>query len=121
MRSPASSARKHPDNRIRELLESCPFLTSRVDLSEGPHYIMSQVAMAIRDNQLSEEEDACVFDHLNRMAAGEKETMNLLVVSVLELLTDTPDAIERTRKGLNGGAARFLFEQVVNGWEFRCT
>jgi len=34
----------------------------------------------------------------------------LLVVSVLELLTDTPDAIERTRKGLNGGAAPFLFE-----------
>lgn len=42
--------------------------------------------------------------------------MNLLVVSVLELLTDTVDAIERTRKGLNGGAARFLFERVVNGW-----
>ena len=116
MRSPASSERKHPDNRICELLERCPFLTSRVDLSEGPHYIMSQVATAIRDRHLSEDEAVCVFDHLNRMASGDKETMNLLIVSALELLTDTPDAIERTRKGLNGGAARFLFERVVNGW-----
>jgi len=116
MRSPASSTRKHLDNRICELLEKCPFLTGRVDLSEGPHYIMSQVAMAIRDTHLSEDEAACVFDHLNRMASADKETVNLLVVSMLELLTDTPDTIGRTRKGLNGGAARFLFERVLNGW-----
>ena len=56
-----------------------------------------------------------MFD-LNRMASGDKETTNLPIVSVLELLTDTPDAIERTRKRLNGGAARFLFERVLKGW-----
>jgi hypothetical protein len=116
MRSPASNVRRHPDNRICELLESCPFLIDRVDLSEGPHYIVSQVAMAIRDNALSSEEVACVFSHLNRMASADEETKNLLVVSMLELLADTPDAVDRTRKGLSGGAARFLFERVLNGW-----
>jgi hypothetical protein len=60
MSSPANGTRKHPDNRICELLESCPFLTSRVDLSEGPHYIMSQAAMAIRDTLLSEDCYMCV-------------------------------------------------------------
>jgi hypothetical protein len=116
MRSPAGNIRKHPDNRICKLLEGCPFLIRRVDLSEGPHYIMSQVATAIRDTLLSEDEAACVFDHMNYMASADKETTNLLVVSVLELLTDTPDAIERTRVGLRGGAARVLFERVLNGW-----
>ena len=116
MRSPDSSRCKHPDHRICELLESCPFLASRVDLSEGPHYIMSQVATAISDSHLSADEAARVFDHLNGMASSDGETMNLLVVSVLELLDDTPDTIERTRKGLNDGAARFLFERVLKGW-----
>jgi len=114
MRPPCT--RKHPDNRICELLERCPFLTSLVDLSEGPNYIMSQVAMAIGDTRLSEDGVACVFDHLNSMASADDDTVNLLVVSVLELLTDTSDSIERTRKGLNGGAARFLFERVLRGW-----
>jgi hypothetical protein len=112
----ANSMRRHPDGRIRELLERCPFLADRVDLSEGPHYIMNQVALAIRDATLSGDEIAGVFAHFNEMAKADEETKNLLVVSVLEVLTDTPASIARTRKGLNGGAARFLFERVLTGW-----
>jgi hypothetical protein len=98
------------------LLRDCPFLIGRVDLSEGPYYIMSQTARSVQDGKLSDAETASVFAHLNKMAELDEDTKNLLVVGVLEVLTDTSQSIERTRVGLNGGAARFLFERVLRGW-----
>jgi hypothetical protein len=106
----------HPDDRIRRLLQDCPFLIDRVDLSEGPYYIMHQIAESIGDGKLSDVEAASVFAHLNKMAELDVDTRNLLVVGALEVLTDTPLWIARTRTGLDGGAARFLFERVLKGW-----
>ncbi|MBO0754557.1 MAG: GNAT family N-acetyltransferase, partial [Bradyrhizobiaceae bacterium] len=106
----------HADHRIRTLLQNCPFLIGRVDLSEGPYYIVTQTAISVRDGKLSDAEAASVFAHLNKMAELDEDTENLLVVGILEVLTDTSQSIERTRVGLNGGAARFLFERVLKGW-----
>jgi hypothetical protein len=106
----------HTDDRIRMLLKDCPFLVDRVDLSEGPYFIMGQTAKFIQDGQLSDTEIASVFTHFNHMARLDEETQNLLVVGALEVLTDTPQSIEHTRAGLDGGAARFLFERVLKGW-----
>jgi hypothetical protein len=116
MPSRVNSEITHPDSRIRMLLQDCPFLIDRVDLSECPYYIMYQTAASIRDGELSDAEAASVFAHLNTMAALDEDTKNLLVVGVLEVLTDTRQSIERTRAGLDGGAARFLFERVLKGW-----
>src|SRR5262245_8491077 len=98
----------HADDRIRMLLQDCPFLVDRVDLSEGPYNIMGEIAASLRDRKLSDAEAACAFAHLNKMAELDEDTQNLLVVGVLEMLTDTPQSITRTRTGLDGGAARFL-------------
>jgi len=106
----------HADDRVRMTLQDCPFIIDRVDLSEGPYYIMGQIATFIRDGELSDTEAACVFAHLNKMAELDGETKNLLVVGMLEILTDTPQSIERTRTGLNRGAASILFERVIRGW-----
>jgi hypothetical protein len=106
----------HADDRIRVLLQDCPFLVDRVDLSEGPYYVMGEIAASLRDGKLSDVEAACVFAHLNKMAELDEDTQNLLVVGALEMLTDTPQSIARTRAGLDGGAARFLFERVLEGW-----
>jgi hypothetical protein len=116
MPSQVNGAMTHADDRIRMLLQNCPFLIDRVDLSEGPYYIMHQATASIRDGELSDAEAASVFAHLNKMAELDVDTQNLLVVGVLEVLTDTPQSIERTRAGLDGGAARFLFERVLKGW-----
>jgi hypothetical protein len=106
----------HADDRIRRLLQDCPFLIDRVDLEEHAYYIMGEVAASLRDGELSDAEAACVFAHLNKMAGLDEDTQNLLVVGALEMLTDTPQSIARTRAGLDGGAARFLFERVLKGW-----
>src|SRR5215470_18048440 len=113
MPSRVTSAIPHADNRIRILLQDCPFLINRVDLSEGPYYIMHQTATFIRDGKLPDTEAASVFAHLNKMAELDVDTKNLLVVGVLEVLTDIPQSIERTRAGLNGRPARFLLERVL--------
>jgi RimJ/RimL family protein N-acetyltransferase len=106
----------HADRRVRMLLRDCPFLIGRVDLSEGPYYIMSQTARSIQDGKLSDAETASVFAHLNKMAELDEGTKNLLLVEVFKVLTDTAQSIERTRVGLNGGAARALFERVLKRW-----
>jgi hypothetical protein len=75
------------------VLQDCPFLTNWVDLSEGRYYIMAEVAFSIQDSKLTDAENASVFAHLNKMAELDEETKNLLVVGILELLTDTPQSI----------------------------
>jgi len=112
---PELTPHSHPV--VRALLQDCPWLVNRVDLTEGVHYIMNQVAILLRDVDLSEAEMDCVFFHLNQMAEGDSETKNILVVGVLEVLTDTPEAVEMARTRLREGPARLLFERVLNGWE----
>jgi hypothetical protein len=106
----------HPDDRIRRLLRDCPFLIDRVDLEEGPYYITYQIAESLGNGKLSDAEAASLFGYFNKMAGLDLDTQNLLVVGVLEVLTDTPQWIARTRAGLDGGPARFLFERVLEGW-----
>lgn len=105
----------HVDPRIREFLSECPFLVQRVDLAEGVHYIMGQVTQLLTNGDLSDSEMDCVFSHLEKMAAADRETKNVLVVGVLEMLCDTPKSVELARNRLKG-PARFLFERVLAGW-----
>jgi hypothetical protein len=111
--------RSHEDRRICALLLDCPFLAGRVDLSEGPYYVMGEIATFIRDGLLPDVEMDCVFAHFHKMAEGDLETQNLLVVGVLEMLRDSPQSIARARKELEGGPARPLFERVLKGWIVR--
>jgi hypothetical protein len=44
----------HPDNRIRMLLQDCPFLIDRVELSEGSYSIMAEIAASLRHGRFSD-------------------------------------------------------------------
>lgn len=116
MPSPVNSATTYPDDRIRRLLEDCPFLDNRVDLEEGASCVMGDIALCLQNGRLSDAESACVFAYFNKMAELDLDTKNLLVVGALEVLTDTPESIARTRAGLGNGAARLLFERTLKGW-----
>jgi hypothetical protein len=105
----------HPDKRVADLLVACPSLTSKLHLSQGPNYIMGQVGLMLRDGSLDKNDERCVYDYLNKLAHTDLDSQNLLVVNVLEILTDTPEAIARARSNLSGHAS-FLFEKVVRGW-----
>jgi len=69
----------------------------------------------LRDDTLAKPEADCIFEHMEKMAAADTETKNVLVVGILEVLTDTPKAVKRARARLKG-PARFLFERVLTGW-----
>jgi hypothetical protein len=112
----SSSGAMHSDPAVCALLSDCPFLIDRVDLSEGSYCILGRVAFFVQEATLSNSEMDCVFAHLNKMATGDDESQNLLVVGILEILTDTEESIARARLKLGGGPARLLFERVLVGW-----
>jgi hypothetical protein len=115
----SSSGQLHSDPAVCALLSECPFLVDRVDLSEGSYYITGQVALLLQKAALSNSEMDRVLAHLNKMATGDDESQNLLVVGILEILADTEESIARTRLKLGGGSARLLFERVLIGWVVR--
>lgn len=106
----------HPDQVISDLIAACSGLAPRLDLSEGVHYVLGEVALMVRDGTLTTDEEACVFKFLNRMALGDRDTQNLLVVGVLEILGDYPQSVDRSRAKLEGRAL-LLFERVLRGWK----
>ena len=109
----------HPDVCVREVLGDCPFLIGRLDLQEASSYLVfGEIALLMRDAKLSHSEMNRVFAYLKKMATADLETQNLLVVGVLEILTDTPASIQRARAGLGTGPARMLFERVLKGYSF---
>ena len=107
----------HANRHVSDLLIACPSLASRLDLNEGENYVMSRVGFLLRDGELNADDERCVYDYLNRLAHDDIEGRNLLVVNVLEILTDTPRAVTRARASLTGHAI-FLFERVLRGWNF---
>jgi len=111
-----SQASSRIDPVIEKLLSRCPFLRDGVDLTEGPYYVAGQVARVISSGTLSDSEAASVFSHMHEMAEGDIQVRNLLMVGILEVLTDSEDSIERTRVGLGYGPARSLFEETLNFW-----
>jgi len=106
---------KHQDSRIRALLNACPAVEPLLDLDEGPNYVLSQIGVLLRERKLSLSDEVAVYQYLNKLADDDRETQNLLVVNVLEVLGDTPDSISTARENLSGNAL-FLFERVVRGW-----
>jgi hypothetical protein len=112
------NSKLHANPDVQAVLEHCPFLTSRVDLKEHSYYIFGEIALMIRDGGLSDSEMRALFAHFERMATSYGEPQNLLVVGVLESLTDTPESIERARTWLGAGPARLLFERVLKGYSF---
>jgi hypothetical protein len=106
---------KHQDSRIQQLLVACPSIEPFLDLDEGPNYILSQLGALLRDRSLDAADEAAVYEYLNLLADEDRETQNLLVVNVFEMLGDTPGAIKAARESLSGNAL-LLFERVVRGW-----
>lgn len=106
---------EHQDSRIQELLAVCPMVGLMLDLDEGPNYVLSQLGVILRDRQLRPAEERAVYQYLNRLAEGDRETQNLLVVNVLEVVGDTSESIATAREGLSGNAL-LLFERVLRGW-----
>lgn len=106
---------KHQDSRIQDLLTACPAVEPLLDLDEGPNYVLGQLGVLLRERKLNADDEAAVYGYLNRLANDDRETQNLLVVNVFEVLGDTPGAITVARERLSGNAS-FLFERVVRGW-----
>lgn len=106
---------KHQDSRIQGLLAACPAVAPFLDLDEGPNYVFSQLGVLLRERRFSAADEVAVYQYLNQLADDDRETQNLLVVNILEVLGDTPDAIALARERLSGNAL-LLFERVVRGW-----
>lgn len=111
----ATSEMKHQDSRIEGLLLACPGVEPLLHLDEGPNYVFSQVGLLLREKGLNATDEIAVYRYLNRLADDDRETQNLVVVNVFEVLGDTPEAIATARQNLSGNAL-FLFERVVRGW-----
>jgi hypothetical protein len=106
---------KHQDSRVQKLLIACPAVEPLLDLNEEPNYVLSQLGAALRDRRLGSVDEAAVYQVLNALANDDLETQNLLVVNVLEILGDTPEAVAVARGQLSGNAL-LLFERVIRGW-----
>jgi hypothetical protein len=115
MPSAVSEGMKHQDSRIQGLITACPVIETYLDLSEGPNFIFSQVGVLLRDRKLNPAAETAVYDYLNRLGGDDRETQNLLVVNVLEILGDTPESSALARDKLAGNAL-LLFERVLRGW-----
>jgi hypothetical protein len=105
----------HLDSHIRELLAACPSIASHLDLSDGPNFVLGQVGSLLRDGKLEASLERCIYEYLNSLANGDLDAQNLLVVNVLEVLGDTPEAEARAKEYLKGEAL-LLFERVLRGW-----
>ncbi|MEP4151333.1 MAG: hypothetical protein ABJL73_08510 [Lentilitoribacter sp.] len=93
---------------------------SIVDLDDGIYGGLGDFAIYLRNEMngesLSEEKCQKAFKIMNAMGASKDlEVQNLLVVGILEILTDKDKVVSLVRSGLNGQAAE-IFEKVLNGW-----
>ncbi len=109
-----------PEETIPQLLQLLPDGVV-LDLDEGPYVILSEFAIILRDgiatDRFSESELESIFEFLNRLgASGDIEIENQLVVGVLEVLTDTSEAISVCRHHLTGKAKSY-YERVLVGWQ----
>ncbi len=107
-------------NVIKALSKNFPKLKEIIDFDEGPYSILGNLAIYLNDsianNSLQESEKEMVFQFLNEMGNSDDiETKNLLVVGVLEILTDYPKTIEAARMYLKDEAL-VLFEKTLTGW-----
>ncbi len=91
-----------------------------VDMENGLYDALGDFAIYLRDKMneetLSEEMSQKAFNIMNVMGASEDlEVQNLLVVGILEVMTDEHKVVSLVKKGLSGPAAE-LFERVIVGW-----
>lgn len=117
MLSAGNDGMEHQDARVQGLIAACPGITAYLDLTEGPNFVFSQLGVLLRDGRLDPEMETAVYGYLSRLSEEDRETQNLLVVNVLEILGDTPASIASAREKL-AGHALLLFERVVRGWSF---
>lgn len=93
---------------------------SIVDIDEGVYDALGDFAIYLRDGinkeLLSDEECQEAFKLMNTMGASNNlEVQNLLVVGILEILTDEDNVAALVKRRLKGPAAE-LFERVLAGW-----
>lgn len=106
-----------PNEVISFLLKESPKFAASVDLEEGPYSILDDFALYICDGITNDTFEADeldrAFNFLNEMgSSGNIEVQNLLVVGVLEILTDTSESINISKQKLTGQALQ-LFEQAL--------
>jgi hypothetical protein len=111
------------DLAVKTLMDALPeFVRSSAGWSPELPYVVygdfaSYVSKLIGDqSEQSRSELQRAFSLINSLAeAGDDEVINLLQVSVLETLTDTPDSVA-TARALLGPKARAWFEGMLEGW-----
>jgi len=91
-----------------------------IDIDNGMYDTLGDFAIYLRngisEKSLSEENLKKAFKVMNTMGASkELEVQNLLVVGILEILTDEGQVVSVVKEGLTGSAAE-LFERVLIGW-----
>ncbi len=105
-------------NLITILSKRFPKLKEIIDFNEGSYSILGDLAIYLRNgitnNNIPASEKEKIFQFLNEMGnSDDTETENLLVVGVLEILTDYPESIEAARMYLQDRAL-VLFEKTLN-------
>lgn len=106
---------------ISTLLTECPEFAKSVDLSEGAYVILGDFAIFLRNGierkALQPDELGRCFSFLNKMGESDDlEVHNLLVVGVLEILTDTDDSLAIAKQYLKGHSLKLL-ERTLSGWK----
>lgn len=122
MRSPVSSFNSElkPEHVLAYIQEEMPRFNDIVDLDDGVYSALGDFAIYLRDGiaerSIPELELKAAFMIMNAMGEAEDlEVNNLLVVGMLEILTDVDVVADVVKKGLEGKAEEF-FSRVLSGW-----
>lgn len=97
-----------------------PELIDILILTEGPYSILGNFGLFLKDGicqgRIDEARLNSYFEFLNEMGeSNDLEVRNLLVVGILEILTDYEKSVLITREKLRGRALA-LFEKTLSGW-----
>ena len=108
------------DNIAELLKQRFPKFADEIEFDDGPYTALGDFALHLRDgfdaDSFSPDELRDIFQFLGELGeSSDSEIQNLLVVAVLEVLTDSDKAIELSRQQLKGTALGLL-ERVLSGW-----
>ena len=110
-----------PEDIFALIKEKIPTFKSIYDIDDGIYCILGDFAIYLKDSidegTISDIDLENAFEIMNMMGSTKDiELHNLLIVGVLEILTDSKKVIEVIRQGLEGEAAQF-FEEAISFWK----
>ncbi len=111
-----------PYDLLLFIQKTIPDFNKIADTDDGIYNALGDFAIYLRDSldekSISESDLKNAFQVMNMMGSAEDlEVQNLLVVGILEILTDKDNVVEIVKKHLEGNASQ-LFEMVLEGWKF---